>query len=434
MKATAIGYFDAGYAIGYDNTPFQLIAPDSLPGAFLPRNRCFQGINRLGDGISVTIPDRKQTLEAWKSGAFRVFNSEKYRRQFPFGDATEQTLRELFADDRLHYDLDLTLHSCGIVLLEFSADNIDDTIQGADIIRFMQLFEYAAYAYYDARTDFQSRLLATARQVLDRCVPKEQHIRAITHRYAQSEVGPKNVLPSFTLVFFNSRASFLEEVREYCKTHENATDEISVNEKRIICSWYIWGCCAGDDENREMLIGTLKLYTLYYGAAESCEKLLTNLISESMYHKQLTMHQTILLQTIGNIVVNNTGLGVSTQNGEFKAIFARMDASGDLGSFHSAITRSVQVLSDIQQQLQHESDLNCYNEGKSRDYRINKFVVGITAFTFISVIADLFNFNQYSSRLISQTYIRLMIYLAILLALFFVIFKLFDNRPKDRKK
>lgn len=433
MKATAIGYFDIGYAIGYDDTPFRLIGPGSFPGAFVPRDSCFQGTNRLGDGILLTLPDRDALLSEWINGARRVLESGKYREQFPFDEHTEQRLRRLF-EDGPDYDLKLMLHSCGIVILEFSADAVDEAIPGADIIRFMQFFEYAAYDFYDSQTGFQTRLLTAAREALDKCLPQEQQpIHTITRHTAETERASGEIIPSFTLVFFNERASFLGEIRDYCHTHENITDEISFNEKSVICSWYIWGCNTGDRENREMLVSTLKLYTLYYGAAESCEKLLTGLISESMYHKRLTMRQTILLQTIGNIVVNNTSLGVATQNGEFKAIFERMDASGNIEAFHNSITRSVQVLSDIQRQLQHESDLRSLAEEKYRDLRISRFVVGITALTFISVIADLFNLDQYSSQLIRQPYIRFATYLAIITGLFFIIYKLFDKQPPDRK-
>lgn len=439
MRITSVGYIDAGFAIGYDDRPFQVAASKEL----LSPDLCFHGTNRLGNGIVLHIADADEILSGWKQGAQQVFTDNDYRQGFPMSEITEELLRELFADKNICYELQLTLHSCGIVIVEFTIDKVADTINATDVIRFAQLFEYAAYGYYHAQTDFQMLLRAIAREVLASYSASDNPIQKITVYESHCKLQIRDILPSFTLVFHNTRLGFLDELTHYCHTHQNITSDVSFNEQNVVCSWYIWGCATTDADNCNMLISSLKLYTLYYGAAESCEKLLSTLISKLMMDEspqklssnkeKREISYTILLQTIGNIVVNNTELQVSTQNGEFKALFERMDASGNISAFHNSIIRSIQVISDIQQQLQHKADLKTMEEEKRQDLKINKFVVGITAFTFISVIADLFNLDQYSSLLISRAEIRILIYITLLACLITFIYKLF-NSPGQKKQ
>lgn len=425
MEIALIGYFDAGITVGYDDTAFiKGKAADRLTAEAYR----FQGNNRLGNGIRLDLTGDKDLLRLWREDARTVATSESFRQQFPYNDTAGEQLRQLLDSEELRYGVSVIVHCCGICTVELNIDALDDAIQGVDAVRLALMFEFAAYGYYGSKASFHTIMLKAARQELEQfAFDENRSLREIMFRDVLRKPADK-FIPSFTLVFFNRRNGFREEMKTYCTEYGCEDTDIRLNGLEATGSWYIWAASfdrsSGDSLSHDQLISALKLYTLYFGASECCENRLVALISDSMWRPgSISKHKTMELQTIGNVVINNTNLQVSTQNGEFKLIFRIMEKMGDLDAFRNAIIRSVEVIADIEQQLEH-------HEEKRRDMRINFFVASITSLTFISVIADLLDLDQHACKLIATSWARWALYVAFLCGIVFAIYRLFKSSAR----
>lgn len=433
MKAIAIGYFNAGFTIGLDDYFFERTSKAELQEFVkrFPYPVSTDGIvnvsTRLGKGLSFDL-SQTSILKNWCEGAKRIVDSDEFYKVSNLTPEQKGQIIRIIESEMVVPALSLTVYACGTVLLELTLDRIDDEVDGLAVLHYTQLFEYAAYNIFESNVTFHPELFAIPLGLLDYFAEKNP----VSFKSITNQPVSECEIPSFTLLFFSSHHEVIDGLKEYCRDSWSKVADVHINHDRAFGSWYIWGGYAMKESNQRELIDVIKLYTLYYGTSESVEKLLTGKISQSVHQSVMTKEEIIQLQTISNILVNNTNLQMATQNGEYIAVLNIMENVGNLHVFHEAILRSIQVLADIQSQVINELEKRKAEEDQLRNERINKFVVIFTSFTFISVLADLFNLDQYSSILINNPLIRVLVYAGLFILGAFALYRLLSyGYPSD---
>ncbi len=444
MIAVLSGYFKIGFAIGVDDFLFTrkgAPAVGLLPDGFIYCEKPEEEEERVGFGMPNVRLGRGMEFDfthsgifgTWKESAAKVIGSAEFITDYA---VTEQARREIVGlqDADIKYKGSLTLFSCGIALVEVIIDfnGLAETISEEGLVRFVQTFEVAAYGRYDSASGFQRDLDRFGESLLDYYASEKLTKEAMLCRKKYDKNFDYNFFPAFTILFMSKETKACEGMLKYRESKGDDFKPVLLDSCQVWGSWYIFIEQYVKEEDKELLLNIVRIYTLFFGLCDGLENLLTTKITGLFYEGTGTEDnkQDILikLHILSGLYANYTDFRSITQDGEVLAIVGILDEQGRIAFKHNNIAQSVEVLNTIQRQIDHEKEKKQEYIERHKDEKVNKFIAIITSFTFISVIADFLNLDQLSSQLIPDLVIRVGVYAMLFIPVIWLISSLFRKK------
>jgi hypothetical protein len=425
MKLLISGYFDTGISFGIDDTVFntnrdllnslrndiKYLADDD--------SEKFEGINiNIGKGIRIDLGENDLT-ENWREQA--ILEAETY-----FNDDNLMKSVKLTSVKNFYLDL----FSVGIAFVSCEVTGLNEYAK-MNITDLYQCYEYAAYK------KLSEELVKEVGEFIAKLGDKFKEYALCKRKDITKLEDIRELLPGFVCIVIeeSKNVKTLKTLQDYEWQYD--FKELKLDDGKVFLGWSSALIIPqSNDLGLRRILYLFKISQVYYGICEAFESVfishMTKSINQDFSGKNGNIYSVPDLNKLRTLAISITTLTVfsSTSNNiSDLCFFDFFNQHAKLEHKHDRIRMTCEVFSNIQfGYAQFEDEV--------REKKLNTFIFYLTAFTLISVMADIINTLDYIHELLPSPLIRLpALFVLPLILIGFAYWKyMVGNVPISRKR